>query len=140
MKNELRLSLISRDDTTIFLTFPTILMVEKDLTCLGDGIVGGRDLVLSKLFDKDRDGKLNAQERENAEKAIREGLESNFFWNVEKSGPNRPYRLIQKRGQFIDAEDYLPVTSTYPKHPMSLKEATFRTQKDFKESIKKKNR
>jgi len=26
----------------------------------GDGIVGNRDLVLSKLFDKDGDGKLNA--------------------------------------------------------------------------------
>ena len=32
----------------------------------GDGVVGNRDLVLSKLFDKDCDGKLNAEERKNA--------------------------------------------------------------------------
>lgn len=37
----------------------------------GDGIVGNRDLVLSKLFDKDGDGKLNAKERKNAEEAIK---------------------------------------------------------------------
>lgn len=42
-------------------------------------------------------------------KALKSGYENNFFWNVEKSGANRPYRLLQKRGKFIDAEDYLGV-------------------------------
>ena len=37
----------------------------------GDGIVGNRDLVISKLFDKDQDGKLNAAERAAADEAIR---------------------------------------------------------------------
>jgi len=37
----------------------------------GDGFVGNRDLVLSKLFDKDNDGKLNAEERKNALEAIK---------------------------------------------------------------------
>ena len=37
----------------------------------GDGVVGNRDFVLAKLFDKDQDGKLNEQERKNAEEAIR---------------------------------------------------------------------
>ena len=37
----------------------------------GDGVVGNRDLVISKLFDKDGDGKLNAEERRNAEEAIK---------------------------------------------------------------------
>lgn len=37
----------------------------------GDGIVGNRDLVLAKLFDKDGDGKLNVAERAAAEEAIR---------------------------------------------------------------------
>ena len=37
----------------------------------GDGIVGNRDLVISKLFDKDGDGKLNAAERSNAIEAIK---------------------------------------------------------------------
>ena len=43
----------------------------------GDGVVGNRDLVLSKMFDKDGDGKLNAQERKNAEEAIRNVSDSN---------------------------------------------------------------
>ena len=30
---------------------------------IGDGIVGGRDYVIAKLFDKDKDGKLNLKER-----------------------------------------------------------------------------
>ena len=37
----------------------------------GDGVVGNRDYVLAKLFDKDQDGKLNQEERRNAEEAIR---------------------------------------------------------------------
>ena len=37
----------------------------------GDGIVGNRDFVISKLFDADKDGKLNEQERSNALNAIK---------------------------------------------------------------------
>ena len=37
----------------------------------GDGIVGNRDLVIGKLFDKDGDGRLNTGERSNAMEAIR---------------------------------------------------------------------
>ena len=37
----------------------------------GDGIVGNRDFVLAKLFDKDGDGKLNVAERAAADEAIR---------------------------------------------------------------------
>ena len=37
----------------------------------GDGFVGNRDFVISKLFDKDGDGKLNVQERKAADEAVR---------------------------------------------------------------------
>ena len=37
----------------------------------GDGVVGNRDYVLAKLFDKDQDGRLNTQERRAADDAIR---------------------------------------------------------------------
>ena len=37
----------------------------------GDGYVGGRDYVLSKMFDKDGDGRLNTQERKAADEAVR---------------------------------------------------------------------
>jgi hypothetical protein len=39
---------------------------------------------------------------------------------VEASGNQRPYRILQKRGVIVDADDYLPVSSTYPQHPLSL--------------------
>ena len=37
----------------------------------GDGFVGGRDYVISKIFDKDGDGKLNQEERKAADEAVR---------------------------------------------------------------------
>ena len=49
----------------------------------GDGVVGNRDLVISKLFDKDKDGKLNASERRNAEEAIRNGIDDKMVWGLE---------------------------------------------------------
>jgi hypothetical protein len=36
----------------------------------GDGLVGNRDYVISKHFDKDQDGKLNATERHAAMTAV----------------------------------------------------------------------
>ena len=36
----------------------------------GDGIVGGRDLVIAKYFDADKDGILNSEEKANAIKAL----------------------------------------------------------------------
>ena len=42
------------------------------------------------------------------------------MWDVEASGGGgRPFRLMQKRGAMVDAEDFKGVTDTYPKHPMS---------------------
>ena len=35
-----------------------------------DGTVGGQDLVVAKLFDKDQDGRLNTPERQAAESAV----------------------------------------------------------------------
>ena len=42
----------------------------------GDGYVGGRDLVIAKYFDADKDGRLNTGEKENAMKALKEGFEN----------------------------------------------------------------
>ena len=36
----------------------------------GDGFVGGRDYVISKIYDKDGDGKLNQEERKAADEAV----------------------------------------------------------------------
>jgi len=50
----------------------------------GDGIVGGRDLVVASRFDNDRDGKLSSIERENAIRALRDdNFEDRFVWGIE---------------------------------------------------------
>ena len=47
----------------------------------GDGVVGNRDFVLAKIFDKDQDGKLNQQERKQAEEAIK-AVSYSFFIQI----------------------------------------------------------
>ena len=42
-----------------------------------------------------------------------------MMWGVEQSGSLRSYRVLQKRGQIIDAEDFLGITGTYDEHPLS---------------------
>ena len=84
-----------------------------------DGYVGGRDYVIAKRFDVDNDGKLNEQEKKAAYEGIKNNIEANYIWNIDKLGGVRPLRLLQKRGKFIEAEDFLPIRDTYPKHPMS---------------------
>jgi hypothetical protein len=58
-------------------------------------------------------------------------------WNVEVSGGTRPYRLMQKRGVIIDAEDFLPVRQTYPEHPDTQKVPNARNQQELKEQRNK---
>ena len=84
-----------------------------------DGYVGGRDYVIAKRYDIDNDGKLNEQEKKAAYEGIKNKIEENYVWNIDKLGGVRPLRLLQKRGKFIDAEDFLPITDTYPKHPIT---------------------
>jgi hypothetical protein len=52
-------------------------------------------------------------------------------WNVEVSGGARPFRLLQKRGVIVDAEDFLPVRGTYPVHPDTLKKPNAATLKEL---------
>ena len=81
-----------------------------------DGYVGGRDYVIAKRYDIDNDGKLNEQEKKAAYEGILSGVEENYVWNIDKGSK---LRLLQKRGKFIEAEDFLPIRDTYPKHPMT---------------------
>ena len=88
----------------------------------GDGYVGGRDYVLSKRFDVDGDGKVNEIEKKNALEAIKNGVEREYVWNLENQGGKRYFRILQKRGKIIDAENFVPLQESYPKHPISFKE------------------
>ena len=84
-----------------------------------DGYVGGRDLVISKMFDVDKDGKLNEKEKAAAYEALANNIEQQYVWNRDKMGVTRPFRFMQKRGQFIEAEDFCPIRETYPVHPLT---------------------
>ena len=112
-----------------------------------DGYVGARDYVLAKRFDRDNDGKLNEKERAEAYKSIKNNIEDNYVWNLDNQGSNRAYRILQKvknyllfililnfqRGQIIDAEDFLPIQGTYPKHPLSSKIPETKTLTELKQ-------
>eukprot|EP00742_Colponemidia_sp_Colp-10_P005843 GILJ01006250.1.p1 GENE.GILJ01006250.1~~GILJ01006250.1.p1 ORF type:complete len:662 (-),score=69.28 GILJ01006250.1:97-2082(-) len=104
----------------------------------GDGVVGPRDLVIGTLFDVDRDGKLNDQERAAALEAIRQGVENKFSWNHEQAGAKRTYRLMQRRGKILIADDYTELTETYPRHPMSDTVPSHSTRTDLLEDRKSK--
>lgn len=69
------------------------------------------------MFDKDKKGYLTDEERQEMQEAIKNGLEHKYVWNVEQAGKDRPFRLIQKRGKIIDAEDFQGIRDTYPEFP-----------------------
>jgi hypothetical protein len=106
----------------------------------GDGIVGGRDLVLAKRFDEDKDGILNEKEKQNAINAINNGIEKNFMWGVEVSGPNKSYRVLQKRGMICDADDFSQIKETYPEFPEARKQPLHKTITEMKEMRKIKDK
>jgi hypothetical protein len=107
-----------------------------------DGYVGGKDFVLSKIYDLDQDGKLNEIEKKNAYEGIKNNIESKYVWNLDNQGGNRPFRIMQKRGKLIDAEDFQPLIDTYPPHPLSKIEPKngIKTLRELHEFRKKQNK
>jgi hypothetical protein len=66
-----------------------------------------------------------------------QGFENNFVWGVEVQGANRPFRVMQKRGVIVDAEDFIPVRATYPVHPDTLVDPRFHTTHELTAERKK---
>lgn len=97
----------------------------------GDGFVGGRDYVVARRFDEGFKNYLTEEEQAKVRKALQEGFEAKFVWNVEASGAQRPYRIMQKRGVIVDGDDYLPVTDTYPAHPIGEIKPELKTQTEL---------
>lgn len=69
---------------------------DKSYDLDGDGFVGGRDYVISKRYDIDRDGKLDEKEKKMALDAISKNVEDDYVWNLENQGVIRPCRILQK--------------------------------------------
>ena len=94
----------------------------------GDGVVNGKDYYLSKLFDVDKDGKLNSREKANALEAINLGYDDKLVWGCESSGINRSFRIVQKRGNVILNEEFNAITSTYPEYPSAYSRIKTKTE------------
>lgn len=88
-----------------------------------DGKVGGQDMVISSLFDFDKNGRLEPEERKAAEAALAavsltQGIASKFTWGTESALRQGTQRLRQVRGVTIDGDDSSALQSTYPKFPV----------------------
>lgn len=105
-----------------------------------DGFVGGRDYFIAKKFDKDQDGKLNEIERKAAYEAIYNNYEDQYVWNLENQGSKRDYRIMQRRGKIIDADNFMPIQETYPRHPLSSKLPMVKSLSELKSKRKEVNR
>ena len=88
--------------------------------------------MIAKLFDVDKDGILNPTERQNALEAIKNGFENNFIWNIDKGGSQRKIRVLQKRGVFVEAEDFSSVKQTYPDLALTKQNPGFVTLTNLK--------
>ena len=65
---------------------------------------------------------------------LSQGIADKFTWGVEQSGAQRSYRIMQKRGVIVDADDFHPVTSTYPEHPLSKVVPKVANKEELKEA------
>lgn len=97
----------------------------------GDGYVGGRDYVIGRRFDEGLKNYLTPQERQKAIEAVKNGYEDKFVWNVEASGAQRQFRIMQKRGQIVDSDDFQNVAVTYPPHPIGEFKPALKTQTEL---------
>jgi hypothetical protein len=88
-----------------------------------DGKVGGQDMVVAHLFDFDKNGRLEPEERKAAETALAavrciQGIASKFTWGLDSAPRQLTQRLRQVRGITIDGDDSSALQSTYPRFPV----------------------
>ena len=63
----------------------------------GDGFVGGRDYVISKIYDKDGDGKLNQEERKAADEAVRNVSKAIYTKSLTRASKRSSFGMLNKR-------------------------------------------
>ena len=77
-------------------------IISKRLNLLKSNyILGPKEYLIAKIFDEDKDGKLNAEEREKWISALKQGFESTLYWSEEKNDPNFGLRAVQKAGKIF---------------------------------------
>jgi len=82
----------------------------------GDGVVGARDYFIGKHFDRDRDDRLNPEEKRECLKALKNGWLDQFSFGHDQAGSKRPYPIVQRRGKIMNIDNGAVMQETYPKH------------------------
>jgi len=67
----------------------------------GDGFVGGRDYVISKIYDKDGDGKLNQEERKAADEAVRNVSQAICIKAIIRALKRSSFGMLNKRERSV---------------------------------------
>lgn len=68
----------------------------------GDGFVDHKDMAIAKMFDKNKDGVLDDDEKAEMKKAISSGIMEKYIWGLDNIGPGRHPRYIQRDGKVIN--------------------------------------
>jgi len=79
-----------------------------------DGVVGPTDYFIGKRFDKDNKGSLTAAERQECDKAVRDGYLDTFVFGLDKSGVNSTSNIFQRRGVVYSNDCPEDLTTSYP--------------------------
>ncbi|CAI2361755.1 unnamed protein product [Moneuplotes crassus] len=108
----------------------------------GDGMVGERDLLISKMFDSNKDGILDAQEKENAMNNLQKytknlrrtnEMKECSLWGLNKHTKNTYYRVGHKKRLCSDFDDH----KHYKTLPCTEKAVCNKTMTDLKFNRKK---
>ena len=88
----------------------------------GDGFVDHKDMAIAKMFDKNKDGILDDEEKAEMMKALKDGMMDRYVWGLEQTGSNKHPRLIQKNGNIITDSGQLAARTAEPKTFRALKQ------------------
>lgn len=87
----------------------------------GDGFVDHKDMAIAKMFDKNKDGVLDDEEKAEMKKAISSGMMEKYIWGLDNIGPGRHPRMVQRDGKFIGENNLETVKKTEAKTCRGIK-------------------
>lgn len=79
-------------------------------------------MAIAKMFDKNKDGILDDEEKAEMMKALNNGMMDKYVWGLEQTGSNKHPRLIQKNGNIITDSAQPAARTAEPKTFRALKE------------------
>ena len=68
-------------------------------------IISQREYAIAKMFDEDRDGKLNSREKAKWIQALKDGFEKVPVWFEGKNDPKYGLRIVQRKGKIMKVDE-----------------------------------